>query len=115
MTLDDGSEVGAMTVWSMYREHLADYDLTTTAEITGAPESLLERIVEDFGRRFWDPDFIGKPREAYSVAIHYGEGINHYYHATLHNRATMLPLMLIGSIGIPGSGAHTGPATTRAR
>lgn len=107
VTLPDGSAVEVMTVWSMYREHLADYDLATTAEITGAPENLLERIVEDFGRRFWDPDFIGRPREAYPVAIHYGEGINHYYHATLHNRATMLPLMLIGSIGIPGSGAHT--------
>ncbi|KAB2951344.1 MAG: molybdopterin-dependent oxidoreductase [Rhizobiaceae bacterium] len=103
----DGSEVEVMTVWAMYREHLADYDLTTTAEITGAPENLLERMAENFGRRFWDPDFVGKPREAYPVAIHYGEGINHYYHATLHNRATMLPLMLIGSIGIPGSGAHT--------
>ncbi|MBZ0261704.1 MAG: molybdopterin-dependent oxidoreductase [Hyphomicrobiales bacterium] len=103
----DGSEVEVMTVWTMYREHLADYTLATTAEITGASEPLLKQLVEDFGRRFWDPDFLGKPREAYPVAIHYGEGINHYYHATLHNRATMLPLMLIGSIGIPGSGAHT--------
>lgn len=107
VTLLDGTRVEAMTVWEMYREHLRDYDLDTTAEICGASKELIERLVEDFGRRFWDPDFLGKPREAYPVAIHYGEGINHYYHATLHNRATLLPLLLIGSIGIPGSGAHT--------
>ena len=53
------------------------------------------------------------PRKA-PVAIHFGEGINHYFHATLHNRA-MLPLLLAGSIGIPGAGATPGPATTRAR
>ncbi len=107
VTLVDGAQVEVMTVWAMYREHLKDYDLATTAEITGASKTLLERLVEDLGRRFWDPDFLGKPREAYPVAIHYGEGINHYYHATLHNRATMLPLMLVGSIGIHGGGAHT--------
>jgi len=105
--LVDGGEVEVMTVWELYREHLGDYDLDTVAEICEAPAALIERLAEDFGRRFHDPDFVGKPREAYPIAVHYGEGINHYFHATLHNRATLLPLMLVGSVGIPGSGAHT--------
>ena len=107
VTLVDGSVVEAMTVWEMYKIHLRDYDLDTVADICGAPKDLIEQLAKDFGRRFWDPDFVGKPREAYPIAIHYGEGINHYFHATLHNRATLLPLLLVGSIGIPGSGAHT--------
>ncbi|MCG3201265.1 MAG: Nitrate reductase [Gammaproteobacteria bacterium] len=105
--LADGSEVEVMTVWEMYKDHLRDYDADTAHEISGASKELIERLAKDFGRRFWDEDFKGKPREAYPVAIHYGEGINHYFHATLHNRAVYMPLMLIGSIGIPGSGAHT--------
>ncbi|MEZ5445937.1 MAG: molybdopterin-dependent oxidoreductase [Gammaproteobacteria bacterium] len=105
--LADGGEVEVMTVWEMYKDHLRDYDVDTTHEISGAPRELIERLAEDFGRRFWDEDFKGKPREAYPIAIHYGEGINHYFHATLHNRAVYLPLMLVGSVGIPGSGAHT--------
>ncbi|MBI2294498.1 MAG: molybdopterin-dependent oxidoreductase [Betaproteobacteria bacterium] len=105
--LSDGTEAEAMTVWEMYRVHLKDYDLDTVHEICGAPKELLERLAKDFGRRFWDADFKGKPREAYPISIHYGEGINHYFHATLHNRATYLPLMLVGSVGVPGSGAQT--------
>jgi nitrate reductase alpha subunit len=105
--LTDGGEVEVMTVWEMYKDHLRDYDVDTTHEISGAPGELVERLAKDFGRRFWDEDFKGKPREAYPIAIHYGEGINHYFHATLHNRAVYLPLMLVGSVGIPGSGAHT--------
>ena len=107
VTLVDGVVVEVMTVWEMYKIHLRDYDLDTVADICGAPKDLIEQLARDFGRRFWDPDFVGKPREAYPIAIHYGEGINHYFHATLHNRATLLPLLLVGSIGIPGSGAHT--------
>ncbi|MCC6888039.1 MAG: molybdopterin-dependent oxidoreductase [Hyphomicrobiales bacterium] len=107
VTLADGTSVEVMTVWEMYKIHLRDYDLDTAADISGAPKELIEQLAKDFGRRFWDPDFVGKPREAYPIAIHYGEGINHYFHATLHNRATLLPLLLVGSIGIPGSGAHT--------
>jgi len=107
VTLIDGSQVEVMTVWTMYREHLADYDLDTAADISSAPKALIEELVRDFGRRFWDEDFKGKPRESYPIAIHFGEGINHYFHATEHNRAVYLPLMLVGSVGIPGSGAHT--------
>jgi nitrate reductase alpha subunit len=107
LKLVDGSEVEVLTLWEMYKIHLKDYDLKTVSEITSADAKLLEQLVKDFGRRFWDPQFKGKPREAYPISIHYGEGINHYFHATLHNRATYLPLMLVGSIGIPGSGSHT--------
>ncbi len=107
VTLVDGRAVEAITVWEMYKTHLRDYDLDTVSDICGAPKDLIEQLAKDFGRRFWDPDFVGKPRESYPIAIHYGEGINHYFHATLHNRATLLPLLLVGSIGIPGSGAHT--------
>lgn len=107
VTLVDGSRVEVLTLWSMYREHLKDYDLDTVQEISGAPRDLVERLARDIGRRFWDQDFIGKPREAYPVAIHFGEGINHWFHATLHNRATYLPVMLAGSIGIHGGGVFT--------
>ncbi|MBI4483549.1 MAG: molybdopterin-dependent oxidoreductase [Acidobacteria bacterium] len=105
--LVDGSEVEVWTLWEMYKLHLKDYDLETVAEITSASKELIEQLAKDLGRRFWDPVLKGKPREAYPISIHYGEGINHYFHATLHNRATYLPLMLVGSIGIPGSGSHT--------
>ncbi len=105
--LVDGSNVEVMTLWEMYKINLRDYDTETVSQITSAPKDLLEQLAKDFGRRFWDPDMKGKPRENYPISIHYGEGINHYFHATLHNRATYLPLMLVGSIGIPGGGSHT--------
>jgi nitrate reductase alpha subunit len=41
------------------------------------------------------------------VAIHQGEGINHWFHATEMNRAAYLPLLLTGNIGRPGAGCHT--------
>jgi nitrate reductase alpha subunit len=40
------------------------------------------------------------------AAIHQGEGINHWFHATEANRAAYLPLMLTGNIGKPGTGCH---------
>ncbi|MFP3915049.1 MAG: molybdopterin-dependent oxidoreductase, partial [Actinomycetota bacterium] len=94
VTLADGSEVGVATAFSLYREHLADYDLATVAEITGSPPDLLERLAEDVATI--------RP-----MAIHVGEGVNHYFHATLHNRATYLVAMLTGQIGIPGAGVST--------
>lgn len=90
----DGKEIVAMPVFQMYKVHLQDYDLDTTHEICGAPKHLIKRLAYDIATI--------KP-----VSIHYGEGINHWFHATLHNRATYLPLMLTGNIGIPGSGSHT--------
>ncbi len=91
--LNDGSDVEVMTLWEMYKVHLRDYDLDTTSEICGAPKELIERLAEDIATI--------KP-----VAIHTGEGINHWFHATLHNRATYLPLMLTGNIGKAGAGSH---------
>lgn len=92
--LADGTTVEVTTIWEAYKTHLADYDLDTVAEITGAPKDLIERLATDIATI--------KP-----VAIHIGEGVNHWFHATLHNRATYLPLMLTGNIGRPGAGCHT--------
>ena len=94
VTLVDGTEVQVLTVWEAYRDHLQDYDLDTVHEITGTPIELIERLANDIATI--------KP-----VAIHTGEGINHWFHATLHNRATYLPLMLTGNIGLRGAGSHT--------
>ncbi len=90
----DGSKIEVLTLWQAYRRHLADYDLDTVSEISGAPKNLVERLANDIATI--------KP-----VAVHVGEGINHWFHATLHNRAEFLPLMLTGNIGIPGGGAYS--------
>ncbi|MEE9248163.1 MAG: molybdopterin-dependent oxidoreductase [Dehalococcoidia bacterium] len=89
--LIDGSQVEVMTIWEMYKVHLRDYDLDTASEISGAPKELIRQLAQDIATI--------KP-----VAIHIGEGINHWFHATQHNRATFLPLMLTGNIGKPGAG-----------
>ena len=94
LTLADGSQVEALTLWSIYREHLQEYDLDTVADITLAPKHLIERLAED----------LASIRPA---ALHIGEGINHWFHATLANRAQFLPLMLTGNIGKPGAGCYT--------
>ncbi len=94
VTLKDGKQVEVMTLWQAYRLHLRDYDLDTVAEISGSPKDLIERLANDIATI--------KP-----VAIHVGEGINHWFHATLHNRASYLPLMLTGNIGLPGAGSYT--------
>ncbi len=92
--LADGSQVRVLTIWEAHRDHLRDYDLDTVHEITGTPIELIERLALDIATI--------KP-----VAIHTGEGINHWFHATLHNRATYLPLMLTGNFGVRGAGSHT--------
>jgi nitrate reductase alpha subunit len=94
VTLADGYEVEVATALHLYREHLADYDLDTVVDITGSPRDLLERLLSDVATI--------RP-----MAIHVGEGVNHYFHATLHNRATYLVAMLTGQIGIPGAGVST--------
>jgi nitrate reductase alpha subunit len=96
--LRDGTKVEAMPIFEMYRRHLADYDLKTVEEICGAAPALVRRLAEDI----WKTSQAGQP-----VAIHLGEGINHYFHATLHNRATYLPLLLTGNIGKHGAGVYT--------
>ncbi|NUN95787.1 MAG: molybdopterin-dependent oxidoreductase [Candidatus Omnitrophica bacterium] len=98
VTLADGTEVEAMTTWEGYRLHLKDYDLETASEITGAEKEMIERLARDI----WETASRG-----HSVAVHVGEGINHWFHATLCNRAQYLPLMLTGSIGRPGAGCYT--------
>lgn len=92
--LADGSEVEVLTLWAMYKEHLQEYDLDTVADITHAPKHLIERLAEDLATI--------KP-----AALHIGEGINHWFHATLANRAQFLPMMLTGNIGKPGAGCYT--------
>ncbi|MBL8695340.1 MAG: molybdopterin-dependent oxidoreductase [Planctomycetes bacterium] len=94
VTLLDGTKVQCLTVWSAYRTHLADYDLDSVHEITGTPKNLIEQLAQD----------LGTIRPA---AIHQGEGINHWFHATEMNRAAYLPLLLTGNIGKPGTGCHT--------
>ncbi len=92
--LVDGATVEVETLWRLYQTHLRDYDLDTVCEITHAPRDLIERLAEDIATI--------KP-----VAIHQGEGINHWFHATEMNRAAYLPVMLTGNIGKPGAGSHT--------
>ena len=96
--LVDGTTVEVMTILEMYKRHLQDYDEKTVEEISGAAPELVRRLAQDI----WSTTEAGHP-----VAIHVGEGVNHYFHATLHNRASYLPLMLTGNIGIHGGGSHT--------
>ncbi|HTK78268.1 MAG TPA: molybdopterin-dependent oxidoreductase [Gemmataceae bacterium] len=96
--LTDGKEVEVITLWDAYRNHLKDYDLDTVHEITGADKTLVARLAKDI----WETAKAG-----HAVAVHVGEGINHWFHATLCNRAQYLPLMLTGQIGKPGAGCHT--------
>ncbi len=92
--LANGQAVECATLWTLYQVHLKDYDLDTVADITRSPKDLIERLADDIATM--------KP-----VAIHQGEGINHWFHATEMNRAAYLPLMLTGNIGKPGAGCHT--------
>ncbi|MEE9534283.1 MAG: molybdopterin-dependent oxidoreductase, partial [Acidimicrobiia bacterium] len=94
VTTTDGKKVEVMTTFSLYQIHLRDYDLNTVAEITAADKKLIQRLAHDLATI--------KP-----AAIHHGEGINHYFHATLHNRAVFLPMMLTGNIGTHGAGVYT--------
>lgn len=96
--LTDGSEIEVLTLWDAYELHLKDYDLETVAQITGADKALIERLARDI----WDTTQAGHP-----VAIHVGEGINHWFHATLCNRAQYLPILLTGQLGKPGAGCFT--------
>ncbi len=89
----DGQRVEVRTLFALYRIHLKDYDLDTVHEITRAPKAQIEQLARDIATI--------KP-----VAIHQGEGINHYFHATEANRAAYLPLMLTGNIGQRGAGCY---------
>jgi len=89
----DGQEIEVMTLFSLYQIHLKDYDLDTVVEITHAPREMIAQLAQDIATI--------KP-----VAIHQGEGINHWFHATEMNRAVHLPLMLTGNIGERGAGVY---------
>ncbi|HRX87129.1 MAG TPA: molybdopterin-dependent oxidoreductase, partial [Phycisphaerae bacterium] len=95
--LVNGEDVEVQTLWSMYQVHLADYDLDAVADMTHSPRELIERLARDI----WETSADGG-----AVAIHQGEGINHWFHATEANRAAYLPIMLTGQIGKPGTGVH---------
>ena len=89
-----GGTVNVMPLFEAYKLHLRDYDLDTVAEICGTPRELIRRLADDLAT-------------ITPAAIHIGEGINHWFHATESNRATYLPLMLTGNLGKPGTGSHT--------
>ncbi len=89
----DGKRIEVMTLFSLYQLHLKDYDLDTVHEITRAPREQIEQLAKDIAT-------------ISPVAIHQGEGINHYFHATEANRAAYLPLMLTGNIGQRGAGCY---------
>ncbi|MCL4787059.1 MAG: molybdopterin-dependent oxidoreductase [Verrucomicrobia bacterium] len=93
LKLSDGSEVEVATSWNLYQVHLKDYDLDTVSEITSAPKELIQKLAQDIASI--------KP-----TAIHQGEGIAHWFHATEANRAAHLPLLLTGNIGKPGTGCQ---------
>ncbi|MCE9584932.1 MAG: molybdopterin-dependent oxidoreductase [Planctomycetes bacterium] len=91
----DGKEVEVRTLFDLYKNvHLKDYDLDSVAEMTRAPKEMIRQLATDLATI--------KP-----AAIHIGEGINHWFHATETNRATYLPMMLTGNIGKAGAGSHT--------
>jgi nitrate reductase alpha subunit len=94
LRLVDGTEVEATTTWSAYRVHLADYDLDSVVEMTGSPREFIERLAQDIAT-------------ITPASIHIGEGVNHWFHATLANRAIHLPFLLTGNIGRPGAGVYT--------
>ncbi len=94
ITTTDGESVTVMPIYEMYRRHLRDYDVETAAQISGAKPELIERLAKDMATI--------KP-----AAIHLGEGINHYFHATLHNRACFLLMALTGNYGRHGSGVYS--------
>ncbi|MCB9719798.1 MAG: molybdopterin-dependent oxidoreductase [Candidatus Omnitrophica bacterium] len=89
----DGKEIEVMTLFSLYKIHLKDYDLDNVVEITHAPKDLIIQLAKDIATI--------KP-----AALHQGEGINHWFHATEMNRAGYLPFMLTGNIGKKGAGVH---------
>jgi nitrate reductase alpha subunit len=91
--LADGKEIEVATAWNLYLVHLKDYDLDSVSEITSAPKELIQQLAKDIATI--------KP-----AAIHQGEGINHWFHATEGNRTAYLPLMLTGNIGKPGAGCY---------
>jgi nitrate reductase alpha subunit len=88
-----GETIEVMPIFEMYSRHLKDYDTQTVSEICGAEPAMIERLARDLAKI--------KP-----AAIHFGEGINHYFHATLHNRACFMLMALTGNLGDHGTGVY---------
>ncbi|MEI2723978.1 MAG: hypothetical protein V9H26_10700 [Verrucomicrobiota bacterium] len=70
-----------MPIFEMYKRHLARLRPENGRGDIRRPGHLVRRLAEDI----WKTTEAGHP-----VAIHIGEGINHYFHATLHNRAIVI-------------------------
>src|SRR3989304_1191720 len=90
--LTDGKEIEVKTIFQLYKEHLAEYNLDTVSQITGSPKDLIRQLAQDLATI--------KP-----ASIHTGEGVNHFFHCDLVTRAVWLPLVLTGNIGKPGANA----------
>jgi nitrate reductase alpha subunit len=72
----DGKTVQVKTVFQLYKELCAEYDLDTTFEITGSPKELVQRLAHDLATI--------KP-----ACVHTGEGVNHYFHCDITTRAVL--------------------------
>lgn len=94
LTLISGENIEVMSIFYLYKEHLKDYSLDTVSEITGSPKEAIKEVANDLASI--------KP-----AAIHFGEGINHWFHATEATRAFWFPLILTGNIGKKGAGCFT--------
>ena len=67
-----------MTVLEMYKRHLKDYEPEAAAEMS---ESAASDPRPGWPADIWKTTVAGHP-----VAIHIGEGINHYFHVGQHVR-----------------------------
>src|SRR3989442_94901 len=89
----DGKEVDVMPIFQMYKIHVQDFDLDTTHAITQSPKDLIVRWARDCGTI--------KP-----MAIHSGEGVNHWFHRTTNGRGAAMITILTGTQGKLGTGSH---------
>jgi len=89
----DGKEVDVMPVFQMYKIHVQDFDLDTTFQITNSPKDLIVRWARDCGTV--------KP-----LAIHSGEGTNHWFHKTSNGRGAAMITIITGNQGKFGTGKH---------
>src|SRR2546425_645648 len=89
----DGKEVDVMPVFQMYKIHVQDFDLDTTHAITQSPKDLIVRWARDCGTV--------KP-----MAIHSGEGVNHWFHRTTNGRGAAMICIITGNQGKFGTGTH---------
>lgn len=84
-------QIHVTPVFSLLKQKIAAYDLSTVSHITGVEDRLIARIAHEFATI--------KP-----ARIIGGAGTNHYYHNDLTNRSHILLAALTGNVGIPGGG-----------